>query len=248
MARMSRTERITFPAAPDGGGAAPLLSGRLRRPDGAPRGVAVLSHPHPAFGGNMDVWLLPRLAERLAAAGWLALRYDVRGVGASQPGPGRWDGATEHLDLAGAIDRAVAEVAPPAGAVSPAPGDAAALPLVVIGWSFGALLGLLHGPGDPRVGGWIGIAPPTRPVDGVAMALPDPARTAAWPATRTVVVGSHDQHFPPATVDVLAPHAVHVVPDADHFLFDRDDEVADLVLAALPSPGSATPVPEEPRA
>jgi hypothetical protein len=38
------------------------------------------------------------------------------------------------------------------------------------------------------------------------------------------------------------------VPDADHFLFDRDDEVADLVLAALPSPGSATPVPEEPRA
>jgi uncharacterized protein len=214
-----RSATIQFPAAADAQGVRPLLTGRLRVP-ARPIGAAVLCHPHPAFGGTMDVWLLPRIGERLAADGWAVLRFDVRGVGASQPGPGAWDGATEHLDLAGAVARVREEI------------DAAA-PVALVGWSFGALLGLLHGPTDPSVAAWVGVAPPTRPLDGVPMVEPDPASIAAWEARRDVIVGAHDQHFPPDTCEVLHPHAVHVVPDADHFFFDRDAEVADLVATCL---------------
>jgi uncharacterized protein len=219
--RGTRSTSLTFPAA-DGGSSspAPVLSGRLRLPVGEPIGAAVLSHPHPAFGGNMDVWLLARIGEVLADRGWAVLRYDVRGAGGSQPGPGRWDGAEEQHDLAGAIARMRDEVAPDA-------------PIALVGWSFGALLGLLAGPSDPRVTDWIGVAPPTGPLDGVPMVQPDLDEVRRWAARRTVIVGSHDQHFPPATVEVLAPHATVVVDAADHFLFDRDDEVAGHVAAAL---------------
>jgi pimeloyl-ACP methyl ester carboxylesterase len=48
-----------------------------------------------------------------------------------------------------------------------------------------------------------------------------------------VIVGTHDQHFPPSSLAALAAHEVHLVAGADHFLFDRDDEVAALVAGAL---------------
>jgi alpha/beta superfamily hydrolase len=168
----------------------------------------------------MDVWLLSQIGVRLAAEGWAVLRYDVRGIGDSEAGSGSWDGDAERHDLAGAVDRVVDEVPPGA-------------PVALVGWSFGALLGLLHGPTDPRVTDWIGIGAPTSPLDGVPMRVPDLGAVADWTARRVVIVGSHDQHFPPSTVDVLHPDEVHVVDDADHFLFDRDREVADLVARGL---------------
>lgn len=220
------TSRVTFPAVADAGGAAPRLSGRLRLPGGTPVGAVVLSHPHPAFGATMDVWLLPHLAEVLAERGWAVLRYDVRGVGASEAGPGAWDGVSERLDLAGAVHRIRQDV----------PVDAR---VALVGWSFGALLGLLHGPTDASVTDWVGIGPPTRPMDGVPMAVPDLAAVRAWRARRSIVVGRHDQFFPPSDAPLLAPHAVHVVDDADHFLFDRDAEIADIVARCLAAPDDA---------
>jgi uncharacterized protein len=211
---------ITFRAVESADGGAPLLSGRLRLPDGEPVGGAVLSHPHPAFGGNMDVWLLPHLSQALAAQGWAVLRYDVRGVGRSEGGPGRWDGALEHHDLGGAVARIRQEL--PAGAR-----------VALVGWSFGALLGMLHGPLDPAVTDWVGIAPPTRSLPGVPMAAPDLAALRGWRARRSVIVGSHDQFFPATDAALLSPHEVHVVADADHFLFDRDEEIAVLVAQCL---------------
>ncbi len=220
---MTASRRVAFPALPDPedpGAAPPTLAGRLRLPAASPIGGAVLSHPHPAFGGNMDVWLLPHLAATLADRGWATLRYDVRGVGASAPGPGSWDGAHEQRDLGGAVARIRRDVPPGAR-------------LALIGWSFGALLGLLHGPHDPAVTDWVGIGPPTRPLDGVPMAIPDLAAVRSWPARRTVIVGTLDQFFPAADAALLAPHAVHVIEGADHFLFDRDDEIAALVAESL---------------
>lgn len=75
----------------------------------------------------------------------------------------------------------------------------------VVGWSLGALIGLHHGLADHRVTDWVGIAPPTGPAPGVHLPCPPVADIGRWQARR----------------------------DADHFLFDRDDEVAGLVAAAL---------------
>ena len=58
---------------------APLL------PDGAvARGVAVIAHPHPLFGGSMDNKVVQTLARAFVQCGWQAVRFNFRGVGASE--------------------------------------------------------------------------------------------------------------------------------------------------------------------
>jgi uncharacterized protein len=199
-------ERVRFP----GTRRAQELSGRLRLPaDKGVAGAAVLCHPHPAYGGNMDVWLLPSIAERLAAANWAALRFDFRSA----------DEAEATDDLAAAVAY-VRERAPEADR------------LALVGWSFGALIAMLYGPTDPAVTDWVGIGAPTRVVPDVNMP-PPPDHLDRWEARRTVIVGEHDQFYPPDTTDVLAPHRVIVVPGTDHFFIGRDREVADLVAEAL---------------
>ena len=196
-----------------------VLQGR-HRPSSAPtRGSALLCHPHPAFGGHMDVWLLPAIAERLAADGWDTLRLNFRGVGGS--GGQQTGGREEHLDA----EAGVAWLR----------GLQPDLPVAAVGWSFGALIALRLG---SSVDAWVGIGPPTRPLADVPMTgplVPD-----ELPSRRTVIVGEHDQFFPPATTGVLDPDHVRVVDGADHFMFDRDPEVAVLVAAALaPRVGAA---------
>lgn len=198
------------------------LSGVLRSPVGTTRGAAVLLHPHPAHGGDRDVWLLPSVGHTLAAAGWAVLRLNFRGVGDS--GGDQTAGLFEHLDAEAAIDWLRSNV-PDAPRVA------------AVGWSFGATIGLRLG---RQIDDWVGIAPPTRQVDGVVIhgdLVPE-----VLPPRRCVVVGSHDQFYPPDTVEVLAPHHVVVIPDADHFLFDRDPEVAGRVLALLADASAAEDV------
>lgn len=49
----------------------------------APRGVAVIAHPHPLFGGTMDNKVVQTLARAFALCGWRAVRFNFRGVGGS---------------------------------------------------------------------------------------------------------------------------------------------------------------------
>ena len=52
-------------------------------PGVAPRGVAVIAHPHPLFGGSQDNKVVQTLARALVQCGWTAVRFNFRGVGAS---------------------------------------------------------------------------------------------------------------------------------------------------------------------
>lgn len=197
-----------------------VLQGRLSQPGTAPVGAALILHPHPAFGGHMDVWLLPQIAERLRGEGWMSLRINFRGVEGSQGT--QTGGRKEHLDALGALEWLRMQ--------------AQDLPLAVVGWSFGAMIGLRLG---QAVDGWIGIGPPTRHVDEVPLQgalVPDDL-----PPLRRVIVGEHDQFFPPDTTSVLRPDRTIVVPGADHFMFDRDLEVANHVVACLPTVAPAHP-------
>jgi hypothetical protein len=55
----------------------PLLDGV------ALRGVAVIAHPHPLFGGTMDNKVVQTLARAFVQCGWRAVRFNFRGVGGS---------------------------------------------------------------------------------------------------------------------------------------------------------------------
>lgn len=221
---MDGSARVTFPAT-DGG----MVEGRLRSagpradpsavPGAAPVGAAVLCHPHPDAGGNMDVWLLPAVGEALATAGWTVLRFDFRSVRDGTL-PGGHD--RELADLAGAIDF-----------LHESGGWAPPRRLALVGWSFGALVALLHGVDDPRVTDWVGIAPPTVPLAELPMAPVPSARVVAWPARRTVIAGAHDQFFPVEHLDAVHPHVRHILGECDHFFFDRDREIAALVVESL---------------
>ncbi len=85
------------------------------------RGVAVLSHPHPLFGGSMDNKVVQTLARAFVQCGWQAVRFNFRGVGASAGVYDEGRGETEDL-LA-----VVAQMAPHG-------------PLALAGFSFGAFI------------------------------------------------------------------------------------------------------------
>ena len=61
------------------------------------RGTAVIAHPHPGFGGTMENKVVQTLARAFVQSGWQAVRFNFRGVGASQ---GTYDeGRGELQDL-----------------------------------------------------------------------------------------------------------------------------------------------------
>jgi uncharacterized protein len=106
-------------------GAAGYLQVKIDAPtlaEGVPaRGVAVIAHPHPLFGGTMDNKVVQTLARAFMQCGWHAVRFNFRGVGTSQ---GVYDeGRGELQDLLAVV----AHVAP-------------AGPLALAGFSFGAFV------------------------------------------------------------------------------------------------------------
>jgi uncharacterized protein len=91
--------------------------------DGAP--MAVVCHPHPAFGGRMDNPLVIALADAIAAAGWSAVRFNFRGLDGSEGKP--TGGHQEHEDVAAVVDWARAQ---------------GAARVALVGYSFGALMAM----------------------------------------------------------------------------------------------------------
>lgn len=74
----SQTQRITWH------GEAGAIEGLLDQPEGVARGVAIVAHPHPLFGGTMDNKVVQTLARAFVQCGWTVARFNFRGVGASE--------------------------------------------------------------------------------------------------------------------------------------------------------------------
>src|SRR5512139_762250 len=53
-------------------------------PQGARRGIALIAHPHPLFGGTLDNKVVQTLARAFVELGYAAWRPNFRGVGASE--------------------------------------------------------------------------------------------------------------------------------------------------------------------
>jgi alpha/beta superfamily hydrolase len=82
-------------------GPAGVLESLLEEPDHRDaRGVAVLCHPHPLYGGTMHNKVVYRMARGLRRAGFVVLRFNFRGVGASEGEHGHLEGEVEDARAA----------------------------------------------------------------------------------------------------------------------------------------------------
>jgi uncharacterized protein len=183
---------------------------------GAPRlGTAVIAHPHPLFGGTMDNKVVQTLARAFVQAGWVALRFNFRGVGASE---GVHDeGRGELADM-----QAVVAAQAPEG------------PLAIAGFSFGSFV----------AAGAVAQLWPLRAIEKIVLvgtaaqnfqvpALPPEAHERAL-----VIHGEHDDTVPlSAVMDWARPQSlpVTVVPGGGHFFHGQLPLLKSLVARHLRS-------------
>ena len=101
-------------------------------------------------------------------------------------------------------------------------------PLALVGWSFGADMALTVD--DPRVTGWVGIAPPLR-----FRSRTDYDKVGADARPKLLVLAAHDEFRSPAEIEAevaaWAQTRVEVVPGASHFFVGRTDRVVELTAA-----------------
>ena len=99
-------------------------------PEGPPRGLALVAHPHPLFGGTLDNKVAQTLARAWLQLGFVAVRPNFRGVGETAGAHDHGMGETD--DLLAVLDAFAVEVA---AAMQTEPEN---LPLALAGFSFGA--------------------------------------------------------------------------------------------------------------
>ncbi len=115
--------------------------------DAAPLSV-LLCHPHPLFGGTVHNKVVYHAMKALTGLGLPVLRFNFRGVGSSA---GQHDGGHgEQDDARAALDWLHAEFA---------------LPVLSVGFSFGASMALRAGNRDSRVAGLVSLGTPVRAAD-----------------------------------------------------------------------------------
>lgn len=202
---------------PDGGrqliaGVAGHIELIVDLPAGAPRAVAVCCHPHPLFGGTLTNKVIHTVARSFVAQGAVAVRFNFRGVGASQ---GAHDGGIgETDDLVTVAEWARARW----------PG----LPLWLGGFSFGSYVAL-RGAARLAPALLVTVAPPVGRWDFSAIAAP----SCPW----LVVQGSEDELVPAAGVVAWAQAAqpavrIAMLDGATHFFHGRLHELQDAVAAS----------------
>jgi hypothetical protein len=80
-------------------GVAGNLECALDLPAASPRGIALVAHPHPLYGGTMDNKVTQTLARTFAGLGYVAVRMNFRGVGGSEGVHDDGRGETDDMAL-----------------------------------------------------------------------------------------------------------------------------------------------------
>lgn len=124
------------------------LEAIIKEPHGEAKGVALVCHPHPMGGGTMHNKVVFRAAAGLVDAGLITLRFNFRGVGASD---GEHDGEAEKQDVRDCLDYLSKNYAH--------------FEITLAGFSFGSRMGTEVGMTDERVLRLISIGTPVDKYD-----------------------------------------------------------------------------------
>ncbi|WP_034299729.1 alpha/beta hydrolase [Herbaspirillum sp. RV1423] len=176
----------------------------------APRGLALVAHPHPLFGGTMDNKVAQTLARSFLALGYVAVRMNFRGVGKSEGEHDHGKGETDDMALLLAHMR----------------GQYPDLPLALGGFSFGTFVQaqlqqrlIAEGTPAERLA-LVGTAAGKWPMPDV-------------PADTILIHGELDDTIPLSAVfDWARPQElpVIVIPGADHFFHRKLQHIKNLIV------------------
>ena len=190
-------------------------------PGVAARGVVVIAHPHPLFGGTMDNKVVQTLARAFVQCGWQAVRFNFRGVGATE---GVYDeGRGELQDLL-----AVVQQVAPQGT------------LALAGFSFGAFV-TSHA---------VQTLWPQRAIEKIVLVGTAASRFAVADippeahAHTLTLHGEQDDTVPLAAVmDWARPQTlpVTVIPGGGHFFHGQLPLLKSLVVRHLRAPAASGP-------
>ena len=125
---MAKRKIAVRSAITEPGGAIELA---LDWPANVPQGIVYIGHPHPLYGGTLDNKVVATIARAFAGMGWLAVRFNFRGVGRSAGEHDEGNGETE--DFLHLIDTVPTLPAVSSRLSSP-------LPIAVAGFSFGSFV------------------------------------------------------------------------------------------------------------
>lgn len=178
----------------------------IDEPPGAARGVCVLCHPHPQHGGTMENKVVQTLARAFVQLGYRSVRFNFRGVGASE---GHWDHGAGEIDDALAVAEAWREPE---------------LPLALGGFSFGAYVAAQA---CARLA-------TTAPIERLVLVGPATSSfdVAAVPGDTLVIHGEMDDVVPlQATLDWARPQSLPVVvlPGVGHYFHGQLPRLRSLV-------------------
>lgn len=186
------------------------LEASLKEPQKGFRGAAVVCHPHPVFGGTMDNRVVYRAAKAAVQSGFAALRFNFRGAGRST---GQFDqGNGERKDAAAALRWLE--------------GKYPELDYAMIGFSFGAWVGLDVGNLSPRVTALVGLGMPLNLYNF------DFLKTNTRPSL--YIVGTHDEFCSPENLaqfadGLPASSSVHRIEGSDHFFTGHIEVIETLI-------------------
>jgi len=197
-------------------GGAGRIETLIDAPQATPRGIALVAPPHPLYGGTFDNKVAQALARVLVELGWMAVRPNFRGAGASEGIHDHGEGETEDMI---ALAHQSAERFPGLREAG----------VVLAGFSFGAFV-------QTRVAKRLKaqrlvlVAPPSGLVGGGRSYV-----TEDVPADTIVIHGERDDTVPLANVfDWARPQdlPIVVVPGADHFFHRRLHLIRNIVKGA----------------
>lgn len=160
-------------------------------------------------------------ARELARRGMVALRFNFRGVGRSEGQFG--DGVAEVGDVAGAADYLLTRE------------DVDSDRVYLMGYSFGASVGLRYVESDPRIAAVVALC---LPLGATTIGRLDERFWDNCDTPKLFLAGDRDHICPLSELGSLVerlpqPKELLVLEGADHFLWDREQEVANAIGSFL---------------
>lgn len=195
------------------------LEGRYHQSKKPDAPIAIVLHPHPLHGGNMNNRVVFIMFNNFVERGFSVLRFNFRGVGRSQ----------------GAFDNGVGELSDAAYAFDWMQQFNSNSPFCWIGgYSFGALISMQLMMRRPEIEGFVSISPPAGTEDFSFLA--------PCPSSGLIIHGDKDTHIPLDAVKKLAQKLdgqknisvnLSIVKGADHFYKDNMDNLSKEVASYL---------------